>query len=211
MKTIIPTLILAFSLNCFAQEGYHSLTAAEYANVKFQGVSFEAIKATEGNVQAMRELFTSSTVSNHPDSFTIDEFGSEIGEPIYAMYDGFIYSSKYDKYGAGYYTRIQSTINGETIITSYFHLQEGNRELSTNNPLNYVKAGDIIGYQGESGNLASAIESGGVDSHVHIEVRVHDGSDSWSYDHYNLVDPREYLETNIDDSGISTFNINNCN
>ncbi|MBZ9652195.1 hypothetical protein [Psychroflexus montanilacus] len=81
MKTIIPILALAFSLNCFAQEGYQSLTAAEYANVKFQGVSFEAIKATDGNVQAMRDLFPLSTNNSHPDSFTIDEFGSEIGEP----------------------------------------------------------------------------------------------------------------------------------
>ena len=65
----------------FAQEGYHSLTAAEYANVKFQGVSFEAIKATDGNVQAMRDLFPLSSNRSHPDSFTLDEFGSEIGEP----------------------------------------------------------------------------------------------------------------------------------
>lgn len=68
-------------INCKAQVNYHSLTSAEYANVKFQGVSFEAIKATNGDIQAMREVFPSSTISNHPDAFTIDEFGSEIGEP----------------------------------------------------------------------------------------------------------------------------------
>lgn len=53
------------------------------------------------------------------------------------MYDGFIYTSKNDPDGAGYYTRIQSTINGETIIVCYFHLQEENRELETNNRFSF--------------------------------------------------------------------------
>ena len=134
---------------------------------------------------------------------------SDYGDPIFAMYDGFIYSSKYDRDGAGYYTRIQSTINGVTIITSYFHLQKENRLLATN-PLNHVKAGDIIGYQGDSGNLKNAIANGGVDSHVHIETRKHDGSNSWGYSHFNLVDPRDYFETKIDSTGVSQSNTN-CN
>ncbi|NEV94864.1 hypothetical protein G3567_11990 [Psychroflexus sp. YR1-1] len=82
MKNIIYlSIVLIFVQACFAQEGYNSLNDTEYANVKFQGVSFEAIKATDGDVQAMRELFPSSTASNHPDAFKVDEFGSEIGEP----------------------------------------------------------------------------------------------------------------------------------
>lgn len=44
-------------------------------------MSFEAIKATDGDVQAMKDLFPLATNTSHPDSFTIDEFGSEIGEP----------------------------------------------------------------------------------------------------------------------------------
>ncbi len=136
---------------------------------------------------------------------------SEYGDPIYAMYDGFIYTSKNDPDGAGYYTRIQSTINGETIIVCYFHLQEENRELATNNPLNYVQAGDIIGYQGDSGNLKKAIARGGVDSHVHIEVRKHDGGSSWGFSHFDLVDPRDYFATTIDSNGVSTPNTNDCN
>jgi hypothetical protein len=134
---------------------------------------------------------------------------SDYGDPIFAMYDGFIYSSKYDRDGAGYYTRIQSTTNGISIITSYFHLQKENRLLATN-PLNYVKAGDIIGYQGDSGNLKNAIAGGGVDSHVHIETRKHDGSSSWGYSHFDLVDPRDYFETTIDSTGVSQANTN-CN
>lgn len=82
MKNIIYlSIVLIFVQACFAQEGYNNLNDEQYANVKFQGVSFEAIKATNGDIQAMREVFPSSTISNHPDAFTIDEFGSEIGEP----------------------------------------------------------------------------------------------------------------------------------
>ncbi len=135
---------------------------------------------------------------------------NEQGEPIFAMFDGYIYSSKYDRYGAGYNTRIHSTVNGKNILISYFHLQENSRILQTSNPLTYVKAGDIIGYQGDSGNLKGAIASGGVDSHIHIEVREHDGSNSWGYSHYNLVDPRDYLTTTIDNNGVSQANTN-CN
>ncbi|WP_299105712.1 M23 family metallopeptidase [uncultured Tenacibaculum sp.] len=133
---------------------------------------------------------------------------SSYGTPIHAMYDGFIYSSRYHK-KAGYNTRIQSTVNGKTILISYFHLQKENRILQ-GNPLVKVKAGDIIGYQGDSGNLKSAIEGGGVDSHVHIEVREHDGSNKWGYNHFILVDPRDYFATKIKDDGTSEPNTN-CN
>lgn len=87
-------IILVCIQSCFSQEGYHSLTTAEYANVKFKGVSFEAIKATDGDVQAMKNLFPLSTNTSHPDSFTIDEFGSEIGEPqrIFNFNSGLIIS-----------------------------------------------------------------------------------------------------------------------
>ena len=137
---------------------------------------------------------------------------SEYGNPIYAMYDGFIYSSKYQKNKAGYNTRIQSTINGQTILISYFHLQKDNRveQGTPGSPLVYVQAGDIVGYQGDSGNLKNAIANGGVDSHVHIEVREHDGSNSWAYSHFTVVDPRNYLSTTIDDNGITQSNTD-CN
>lgn len=34
-----------------------------------------------------------------------------------------------------------------------------------------VKAGDIIGYQGNSGNLQNGINQGTTESHVHIKIR----------------------------------------
>ena len=131
------------------------------------------------------------------------------GEPIYAMYDGFIFSTKHDKNGAGYYTRIQSTINGETILTEYFHLQKDNRVLQ-GNPLVYVKSGDIIGYQGDSGNLKGAIANKTVASHVHIEVRKHNGGSSWGYASFNPADPRGFFKTTIKDDGTTETNTN-CN
>lgn len=131
------------------------------------------------------------------------------GSPIFSMYDGFIYSSRYHK-KAGWNIRVQSNVNGKTILISYFHLQKENRLLQTTSPLNYVKAGEIIGYQGDSGNLRNAINNNNVDSHVHIEVRVHNGSNNWSYESFELVDPREYLNVKINDDG-STVTNTNCN
>jgi hypothetical protein len=70
--------------------------------------------------------------------------------------------------------QIQSTLaNGQVIIHTYFHLQESGRVQASNDPLNYVKAAQIIGYQGKSGNLEGAIGDGHVESHVHIETRLH--------------------------------------
>jgi hypothetical protein len=134
---------------------------------------------------------------------------SSYGNPIYAMYDGFIFSTKNDSDGAGYYTRIQSTANGKTFIHEYFHLQKENRVLQ-GNPLVKVKAGDIIGYQGDSGNLKDAIKKKTVDSHVHIEIREHDGSNKWGYANFTPIDPRTYFSTTIKDDGTSEPNTN-CN
>ena len=128
------------------------------------------------------------------------------------MHDGFIYNTLFDDDGAGYFTQIQSTINGKTIISKYFHLQKDNRvRENSNGTLRYVKAGDIIGYQGDSGNLKGAINDGDVESHVHIEILAHDGSNSWNYKtNFSNVDPRDYLSTTIDDNGITQANTN-CN
>lgn len=136
---------------------------------------------------------------------------NDYGNPIFAMYDGIFYNSRYhDK--AGWYVRIQSTINGETIITEYMHLQEENRiELNPNETYTYIKAGDIIGYQGDSGNLAEAIADGKTVSHVHIKIKLHDGSKIWDYSkNFTSVDPRDYFSTIINDDG-SVVSNTNCN
>ena len=129
---------------------------------------------------------------------------ADYGDPIFAMHDGFVYSTGYDKKEAGYMVLLQSTVNGETIIQEFFHLQDANRvQLNNDGTLHYVKAGDIIGYLGDSGNLSEAIFDGNAESHVHLKVKKHDGSNQWNYDkNYNVVDPKNYLKTKIEYNGV---------
>jgi len=112
---------------------------------------------------------------------------SAFGDPIYAMYDGtaslvtqFNKEGKVD--GAGYYVEISSNINGENVKILYFHLQESNRKKG------FVKAGDIIGFQGDSGNLKRSIIKGEAESHLHIKAKVNNVK----------VDPKTYIATKFD-------------
>lgn len=124
---------------------------------------------------------------------------SNYGQPIYAMYDGVASKLTQRKngnvVGAGHYVSITSIVNGEEITILYFHLQEDNR-FSGN-----VEAGQIIGFQGDSGNLKNAIRGGNAVSHLHIKVKDENGFP---------LDPRFYLGTNMDVNGNVTQNTN-CN
>ena len=128
------------------------------------------------------------------------------GTPIFSMYGGIVYNSMYGK-EAGYLTRIQSKVNGKTIIIEYFHLQnKGRLKAGTR-----VKAGDLIGYLGDSGSLKGAIAKGYTVSHLHIGVKEHDGSRTWGFKtNFSYVDPRPYLATQIDNNGKTTKKAN-CN
>ena len=118
--------------------------------------------------------------------------------PIYAIYDGV--ASKHTQTdedgnldGAGYYSVIKSKVNGKNIRVVYFHLQKDNRTTGV------VKAGDIIGYQGDSGNLKNAIGQGHTVSHVHIKTQVNGAND----------DPLNHIKTKIDPKTGKV--INRCN
>ena len=102
-------------------------------------------------------------------------------QPIFAMFDGVARLQEQDG-GAGHHISITSTVNGKTVRHVYFHLQDQNR---VSGP---VKAGDIIGYQGVSGNLAGAIEDGLTQSHVHVKLE----------ENGRKIDPLKYFNTQID-------------
>lgn len=121
------------------------------------------------------------------------------GEPIFAMYDGIAtVRTQTDKkgkvIGAGYYVNVATKINNKAVIISYFHLQNENRASGN------IKAGDIIGYQGDSGNLKAAIEQGLSVSHVHIQVKV-DGIN---------VAPYDFINTKFNTNDGTVISQNNC-
>mgnify|MGYP000344604643 FL=1 len=84
--------------------------------------------------------------------------------------------------GAGHYVGVISRVNGKKIRLVYFHLQKNRRTTGT------IKAGDIIGYQGVSGNLKSAIEDKNTTSHVHVKAREND----------KPAEPLDHFKTKID-------------
>ena len=109
------------------------------------------------------------------------------GKPIFAMYDGVArqqiqYDDDGNLTGAGYHIAVTSQVDGKTVRHVYFHLQQANQASGP------VKAGDIIGYQGDSGNLKSAIEDGLTQSHVHVKVE----------ENGEKTDPLTYFKTKID-------------
>ena len=121
------------------------------------------------------------------------------------MYDGKVHSAYYPRYGAGYVTRLQSVVNGEMVIYQDFHMQKDRLTA----PGTVVKAGDIIGYQGDSGNLQAAIRSGGVDSHVHIKFSKYNGNGDYNnYNNYIETDPVTYFGSTFTETGTSN---NDCN
>jgi hypothetical protein len=127
---------------------------------------------------------------------------SNFGDPIYAMFDGSaeLFSQKDEITGeikgAGHYVEITSVINGEKVKILYFHLQNERRKSGL------VEAGDIIGFQGDSGNLKNAIKNGKAESHLHIKVKIGN----------KAVDPNEYLATKFNPiTGEITQKPTNCN
>ncbi len=110
------------------------------------------------------------------------------GKPIYALYNGtgrIITQTKKGKVvGAGHYVEVSSYINGKNVKILYFHMQQNNRKSGI------INAGDIIGYQGDSGNLKNAINQKLSVSHLHLKIK----------ENGIPVDPITYLKTKIDAS-----------
>lgn len=123
------------------------------------------------------------------------DFKNAYGQPVFAMFDGTA-TPGHQPRGAGHYVVITGEVNGETMRTLYFHLQQDGIKLGN------IKAGDIIGYQGVSGNLASALKKNLTDSHVHIKMQKNGAN----------VDPLDYINTEINETTgkPSTQNTNPC-
>ncbi|CAL2075760.1 hypothetical protein T190611E02C_10240 [Tenacibaculum sp. 190524A05c] len=121
---------------------------------------------------------------------------TNFGDPIYAMFDGnaTLEQQGNGDEGAGYYIILTSIINGKTVKTLYFHMQKDSRVSGD------VKAGDIIGYQGDSGNLKKAIKQGYAVTHLHVKVK----------ENGIVVDPEEYMKTSFDDINGTATNSTDC-
>ncbi|AUC15977.1 hypothetical protein BTO06_12795 [Tenacibaculum sp. SZ-18] len=115
------------------------------------------------------------------------------GDPIYAMFDGKATKAGSNNEAAGFYVKLESNINGKTILSYYFHMKNENRVSGD------VKAGDIIGYQGDSGNLKNEIKKGTVPCHVHIKIK----------ENGITVNPDQYIKGNINTTtGVITADCN---
>lgn len=133
------------------------------------------------------------------------DFAASVGAPVYAIYDGvvtrivdeqvnrikkgkkYVYPNGYtgDKDGAGNRIYVETIVNGDTIRMGYWHLQENT---ATTKPVadsievgTIVKAGDIIGYVGQTGNAM------GGEPHLHVATyKIVNGKET-------SVNPKEYL------------------
>lgn len=83
------------------------------------------------------------------------DFGTPVGTPIYAVQDGIVESTPYDADGFGNYIKIKHSSGLESF---YGHLASKERSGGSS-----VRAGELIGYSGSSGQVTGP--------HLHFEVR----------------------------------------
>lgn len=121
---------------------------------------------------------------------------NDFGNPIYAMFDGTaaIHEQNGGTKGAGFYVTVTSRIDNKNVQTLYFHMQKERRVTGE------VKAGDIIGYQGDSGNLKAAIKRGFAISHLHVKVK----------ENGVVVDPRKYMKSSFGDTTGAATHPSDC-
>jgi murein DD-endopeptidase MepM/ murein hydrolase activator NlpD len=81
------------------------------------------------------------------------------GTPIYAIADGVVLDHV-DGHGSwGNYVRIQHTIGGRTVISSYAHMQTGSSPLAIGDK---IAVGDFVGLVGATGQVTAP--------HLHLEI-----------------------------------------
>ena len=106
---------------------------------------------------------------------TAVDFDPGAGQPIYAIAEGVVKESV-DGYGSwGNYVVLEHRINGQTVVSSYAHMQRGSSPLVAGQ---VVKVGEFVGLVGTTGQVTGA--------HLHLEIDV-DGQ---------KVDPFAWLSAN---------------
>lgn len=147
---------------------------------------------TNSGIQGGREGMTrSNNTQYHSGLDILNPYNS----PIFSPFDGQIVSTGYDS-NLGNYVTMQFSISGSTYTIQFGHLQESDSFLNGK----YVKAGDIIGSQGNSGNLEDAINKGYCASHTHIITRKKMTA-SWNISTYTVINPETILTTKYNTNG----------
>jgi murein DD-endopeptidase MepM/ murein hydrolase activator NlpD len=103
------------------------------------------------------------------------DFTPGVGTPIYAIADGVVTTSLADQWGFGTHVIITHTINGQTVTSTYAHMQAGSTALVAGEQ---ISVGDFIGTVGMTGTATG--------NHLHFEITV-DGAN---------VDPFAWLQAN---------------
>lgn len=103
------------------------------------------------------------------------DFDPGAGAPIYAVADGVVREHVDGRGGWGNYVIIEHQIDGQTVLSSYAHMQRGSSPLVAGET---VRVGDFVGLVGATGLVTGA--------HLHFELDV-DGQ---------KVDPFAWLSQN---------------
>jgi len=135
------------------------------------------------------------------------DIANEIDEPFYAMYSGRVVGRDFEE-DLGYYVKVQAKIDGKFYLLQFGHLKKDGRPSNGSD----INAGDIIGYQGLSGNLKDAILDGSTNQpHSHFSVKEKLPNNDWNHDtgFSDPVNPEDVMTTKFDDSG-NPINSTDC-
>ncbi len=88
------------------------------------------------------------------------DFTPGFGQPIYAIADGVVLTHE-EGGGFGNHVYLQHTIDGQTVVSRYAHMQWGSSPLVAGEP---IAVGDFIGLVGSTGTSTGA--------HLHLEILV---------------------------------------
>ena len=140
------------------------------------------------------------------------DLSAPVGTPLYAMFDGDVvstisrydqsipwekYEETYGKYdGSGNVVNIISKIDGKDVVFSYWHLAEVSVKRNDK-----VKAGDIIGTVGTTGNAGDSDCAG---PHLHLTAFDKKALNKKTKEEGDYYNPEIFLYTKFDNQGKAT-------